>query len=217
MFGVKKPLTQIRNATLAILYVLLKWSQTAPWHFPVYQILAATGKKKMFATFQMPFISVLSMFLSIYIPVWQDQEDYFIFFCFSDLSLSNRRQWNIHIGKGQLCQCHLVISSNSRKQHWPVSLQQHIPSHPLPFCFPLYSVLRPNMPLFAYLLGENERGKEQEGRNIFLMQYPAQGYVILRMLWANISNTFSKHFPSSPSEKPCTLCYLWHFISWTKH
>lgn len=48
----------------------------------------------MFATFQMPFKSVLSIFsvfLSIYIPFRQDQEDYLKmqhFFCFSDLSLA---------------------------------------------------------------------------------------------------------------------------------
>lgn len=46
MFGVKKPITQIWNATLAILYALLKWSQTAAWQFPVYQILATAVKKE---------------------------------------------------------------------------------------------------------------------------------------------------------------------------
>lgn len=159
------------------------------------------------------------------------------FFSFSDLSLSNRRQWYAHTGKGQPCQCHPVISSNTRQQHWAVSMQQPVPSsHSLffftitlcpypPFLSPLYS--RQNMPLFAYLLGESKREKEQGGRNIFLMQYPAKGCVILRMnsllkvfgLWPNIYYTIL-------SASILFLIYLKSFVScvtldtfltWTKH
>lgn len=94
-----------------------------------------------------------------------------------------------------------------------------------PFLSPLYS--RQNMPLFAYLLGESKREKEQGGRNIFLMQYPAKGCVILRMnsllkvfgLWPNIYYTIL-------SASILFLIYLKSFVScvtldtfltWTKH